>query len=756
MSLEEITQLVAPYGIHPKKVQLLDGYASKNYLIEDDTDRKFVIKHYQAPEELPFIEAEVRITKKIAKNLPFAISSSSTTSTPTIHRFHNGSFARLLPFIEGRFLFEVEHTENLLYHLGQTAARLDAQLMHEYDPVIESRRLHWDLQYIALSKPKLTNITDPVIRKTVRYFIDQCESFALPDLQSMRKSIIHNDLNDHNVLVDQNKVTGVIDFGDMAYSPLINELAIALTYCMMDKPFPIEVAVAMVKGYHSIIPLMHEELRLLQYLVPARLCISLCSSAEAKANQHASDYITIDEERCAALLEKWLTINPINISDQLLRSVDYPSCIHPVRERLQVLRNKDFSGALSLSYAEPIHMVKAAFQYMYDAEGHCFLDAYNNIPLIGHCHPNVSEALSRQTRQLNTNTRYLYDSITEYSGRLLTHFPKSLSKVFLVNSGSAASDLAFRLAKNYTGNEHFLVLNHGYHGNTSAAIQLSSYKFEGKGGTGQPAHITALKLPKEYKGEFGSADEYVADAKKRIEDLIRKDIVPAALLAEPISGCGGQVPLAPGYLQSLKPFLEQHGILLIIDEVQTGFGRMGDHFWGYEMHGVVPDMVILGKPMGNGHPIGGVVCTESISEAFANGMEFFSSFGGNPVSCEVGKAVLSTLEEENLPSNAAKVGLYWKNNLKNLAARHPQMADVRGKGLFLGIELENEDGSPGTVLAQQLVNQLRQRLILSSTDGPYNNVIKVKPPLCFNKTNVDHFIEEFDQLIRASTDQFSF
>ena len=385
-------------------------------------------------------------------------------------------------------------------------------------------------------------------------------------------------------------------------------------------------------------------------------------------------------------------------------------------------------------------MSGAAFQYMYDHQGRTYLDAYNNIPHIGHCHPEISRVISRQVRTLNTNTRYLYEELPAYAEELLALFPPSLDQVFFVNSGSEANDLALRMARHYTGRKDLAVLQDGYHGHTHATLEASAYKFDGKGGSGRQDHILGLPLPRSYRGQFPDGQAYAEDAKQRIGRHAEGRGYPAALLAEPVSGCGGQVPLASGYLATLKPYLEEHGILTIMDEVQVGFGRLGKYFWGFEMHGIVPDMVVIGKPMANGHPMGAVVTTRAIADHFDNGMEFFSSFGGNPVSCAVGAAVLKVIREEGLQENARTTGAYYREQLRELQAEYPIIGDVRGSGLFIGVEFTHKDGSPGTEVAKMVKESLKSQYILVSTDGPHNNVIKSKPPLCFTKANVDQVI----------------
>ncbi|MFK7814040.1 MAG: aminotransferase class III-fold pyridoxal phosphate-dependent enzyme, partial [Maribacter sp.] len=457
-------------------------------------------------------------------------------------------------------------------------------------------------------------------------------------------------------------------------------------------------------------------------------------------------YTSVSEEFAWSMLHKWIKLNPKKVLQKFRTAIGFPNTIKSSIKTALTQRHKHLSPILSLSYKEPIQMVGSAFQYMYDAHGNTFLDAYNNIPHVGHCHPKVVEAGRQQMGKLNTNTRYLYDLLPQYAKKLLAKFPKSLNKVFFVNSGSAASDLAIRMAKIHTNKHHIMVMEHGYHGNTQTAIDISDYKFNNKKGQGQKDDILKTALPDAYRGKYGNNGElYGQDAINKLGEELE---TVAAFIAEPIVGCGGQVPLAEGYLKYLYPKIRKHGGLCISDEVQTGFGRLGDYYWGFEMYDVVPDIVILGKPMGNGHPIGAVVVTDEIARSFEKGVEFFSSFGGNPVSCAIGLSVLNIIDEEDLQENAKEVGDYYQNELRKLQQNHKVIGDVRGSGLFIGIDIVHA-GTKQTnyELAQYLKNELRQEHILISTDGPDDSVLKTKPPLCFTKNNVDSVIKAIDSIL---------
>ena len=335
----------------------------------------------------------------------------------------------------------------------------------------------------------------------------------------------------------------------------------------------------------------------------------------------------------------------------------------------------------------------------------------------------------------------------EYAEKLLDKFPKQLNKVFFVNSGSEANDLAIRMAKMHTGHEQIMVMEHGYHGHTQIGIDISDYKFNHTKGQGKKNHILKTAIPNAYNGKYtgqNSGPKYAEDA---ITEIKNSNDGIAAFICEPIVGCGGQIPLAKGYLKPVYNAIKAQKGICISDEDQTGFGRLGTSFWGFEQHQVLPDIVVIGKPMANGHPMGAVITTDAISTSFEQGVEFFSSFGGNPVSCAIGKAVIDVIEQEKLQENAHTTGLYYKSLFTELKNKHHCIGDVRGSGLFLGIELIDEVGNSNPKLAQLIKNELRKRHVLISTDGPYNNVIKTKPPMIFTKENALQVVEEIDRVI---------
>jgi 4-aminobutyrate aminotransferase-like enzyme/Ser/Thr protein kinase RdoA (MazF antagonist) len=409
---------------------------------------------------------------------------------------------------------------------------------------------------------------------------------------------------------------------------------------------------------------------------------------------------------------------------------------------------------LSLSYQKPLKIVRGWMQYLYDETGRAYLDAYNNVPLIGHGHPRVVQTVQEQIALLNTNTRYLHDTVAQYAERLTRLLPAPLRVCYFVNSGSEANELALRLARTHTGREDVIVLEHAYHGHTNTLIDISPYKFDGPGGRGRKAWVHVAPIPDDYRGRYRKADAKAGEKyAQHVGDIcleIRKESSgPAAFIAETLPSVAGQIVFPDGYLREAYRYVRKAGGVCIADEVQVGFGRLGTHFWGFETQGAIPDIVVLGKPIGNGFPLGAVITTREIAGSFANGMEFFSTFGGNPVACAAGLAVLDVLEEEGLQGNALKIGKHFKAGLESLRERHEVIGDVRGSGLFLGVDLvvDRETREAATSQAAYVANRLRECGVLAGTDGPYHNVLKLRPPLIFSEADVDLFCSTLDAIL---------
>jgi 4-aminobutyrate aminotransferase-like enzyme/Ser/Thr protein kinase RdoA (MazF antagonist) len=419
-------------------------------------------------------------------------------------------------------------------------------------------------------------------------------------------------------------------------------------------------------------------------------------------------------------------------------------------------RNNVFGPSLSLSYQDPLIIVRGQAQSLIDSRGQFYLDCVNNVAHVGHSHPDIAKAQSNQAYVLNTNTRYLNPLNIEYAERLCLLFPEPLDTCFLVCSGSEANELAMRIASTVSGQQDMIVLEDAYHGNTRANIDISPYKHNGPGGKGAPEWVHEIPMPYLYRGlhrDPQTAGKLYADEVEKIcEILSSQGRKPSAFICESMLGCGGQVPLPEGFLQQSYQHVRQHGGLCIADEVQVGFGRAGKHFWSFELQGVVPDIVTLGKPIGNGHPLGAVITSRKIAEAFANGMEYFNTFGGNQVSCSVGMVVLDIMEKEGLRQNALETGSWLKEKLEALKESFPLIGDVRGEGFFMGVELilDSESREPAPLQADYVVERMKSRKILLSTEGPGHNVLKFKPPMVFNQRDAKHLLSELEQVLDES------
>jgi len=447
------------------------------------------------------------------------------------------------------------------------------------------------------------------------------------------------------------------------------------------------------------------------------------------------------------------------------------------REQILDARRDHLGPTLSVAYQEPLKIVRGSGQFLFDDEGQAYLDCVNNVPHVGHNHPRVVEAGQNQMALLNTNTRYLHDLLVDYAERLVATLPGPLSVVYFTCSGSEANELALRMARTHTKRKDVLVVEGAYHGNTSAMVDLSPYKFDRPGGEGSRSWVHKTLMPDPYRGRFRAADgedpawrtkpggepgdaaeylpadklglRYAGHVQEVLAAMRAGSREPAAFFCESLLGCGGQIVLPDGYMAAAFEHVRDAGGVCVADEVQVGFGRVGTHFWAFETQGVVPDIVTLGKPMANGHPMAAVVTTVEIAESFTTGMEYFNTFGGNPVSCAIGMAVLDVIEEEGLQENARLVGQHLLAGLGELKERHPLIGDVRGLGLYIGVELVEDRGrrNPASARASQVKERLREHRILLSTDGAEDNVLKIKPPLVFTREDADRLISTLDRVL---------
>lgn len=413
-------------------------------------------------------------------------------------------------------------------------------------------------------------------------------------------------------------------------------------------------------------------------------------------------------------------------------------------------REKLLGPAYRLFYDEPVHLVRGEGVWLYDAAGHKYLDMYNNVPHVGHCHPRVVEAICEQARTLNTHTRYLHDNILECAERLTGKLPAELDTAMFCCTGSEANELALRIARTATGRTGIIVATHAYHGNTQAIYEISTSDIPPED---LPPYVVTVPAPDTYRGQYRGDDagaRYAHHVHDAIELLNSRGIEPAAFVIDTIISCSGVVAPPPGYLAEAARIVRESGALFVADEVQPGFGRTGRHFWGFEADDFVPDIVTTGKPMGNGHPVSAVVIRREFVEDFGRKGDYFNTFGGNPVSCAAALAVLDVIEDEGLQENALDVGRHISDGLGKLAADHDCIGDIRGTGLFIALELvsDRDQRTPAPELARTLVNGLRDRGVLTGTIGPDRNILKLRPPMVLRRADADFMLERLDDSLR--------
>jgi 4-aminobutyrate aminotransferase-like enzyme len=539
----------------------------------------------------------------------------------------------------------------------------------------------------------------------------------------------------------------------MIHGPLVFDVANVIADFALDPARLAVVPEAIVCAYHAVTPLEDAEIDLLFDLISARqLLTPLTNAVRASETPDEPNYMAEYGEHAIDVCLAMEKIGRQAFTDRMRRACGLTAAQPTTDVDSLITRRKATMGSkLYVFYDPPLHMVKGDGVWLTDATGRRFLDCYNNVPHVGHCHPHVVEALTRQIRTLNTNTRYLGEQVLDYSERLGATLPGKLKVCAFVNSGSEANDIAWRMAKTYTGNTGGLTMDFAYHGITDA---VDAFSPSGNHRNSLPPHMRALTPPDGYRGEhrYGAPDwgrKYAADADRAIASLADAGMKPAAFMIDSALMTNGVLEPQPGYVAEVFKKIRAAGGLCIGDEVQSGFGRMGTHMWGHAHHDVVPDIVTIGKPAGNGHPLGVVITTPEIMESFLKEYAFFSTFGGNNVSCAAGLAVLDVIEREGLVESARVVGDYFKAGIKALMSKHSLIGDVRGTGLALGVELvtDRKTLAPAAAETKRIVNSMRDEGVLIGSEGILGNILKIRPPIVFKKEHADIAVAALDRAL---------
>ena len=617
-----------------------------------------------------------------------------------------------------------ELADDAVREIAAVHARLCLALRSFFHPAA-GRELLWNLRATPQLRPLLEEIADPERRALVSRTLDRYEERVLPQWERLRGQVVHGDFNLDNLLVDERgRITGILDFGDCCYTALAADLAVALASLLRGRPAADAFRVARIAldGFAERCPLEPLELDLLGDLVAARLAAIVSISAwRGRRFPENAAYIEAWDDDSWRLLELLDGLAP----EELARELGAPP--GPAPTPALARRRGDALGALltPLTYARPVHAARAEGVWIYEPDGTRLLDAYNNVPVVGHCHPRVTEAVVRQTRLAATNARYLAEPLVELAERLLATFPPEaeLDNVLLVNSGSEANDLAWRLAAESTGHAGALVTENAYHGVTTATTRLSPEDWPA---SPPPAHVIRIPPP-------GSGAELTA-ALEEIDEPLAATFLDGSLMSD-----GIRVPDA-SELRLLVERTHALGGLYVADEVQAGHGRLGPELWSFTRHGIAPDVVTLGKPMGNGYPVAAVVTRRELAERFPYAGRTFSTFGGNPVAASAALAVLDVLADERLPERAAHVGERLRTAIAGLGKA--DVVEVRGRGLLAGVQLSS------TELAERVADELREQGILVGLTGTRDDVLKIRPPLVFTDEHADLIVAALDRILR--------
>ncbi|WP_374381442.1 aminotransferase class III-fold pyridoxal phosphate-dependent enzyme [Dongia sp.] len=659
----------------------------------------------------------------------------------------------VLSYLDGRIAGTGDQTAALYRDIGGVVARLGRAMRGYFHPAAGNRELLWDVRMAPRLLPHVGLLQRPEHRRIAADILNHLQDDVLSRLEGMRAQLVHADVHEHNLILDDAGIAGIIDFGDMIHGPLVFDVANAIADFALDPARLAIVPEAIVEAYHQVTPLEEDEIALLFDLISARLLITpLTNAIRAHETPDEPNYMAEYGEHaidnCLAL-EK---IGRAAFTDRLRRACGFPVAQPGADVATLIARRKATMGSkLYVFYDPPLHMVKGEGVWLTDATGRRFLDCYNNVPHVGHCHPHVVAALTRQIRTLNTNTRYLGEQVLDYSERLTATLPGKLKVCAFVNSGSEANDIAWRMAKTYTGHAGGITMDFAYHGITEA---IDAFSPSGNHANKVPPHMRTLTPPDGYRGQYrhGTNDMgrlYAADADKAIASLDAAGLKTAAFMIDSALMTNGVLEPVPNYVAEVFKRVRAAGGLCIGDEVQSGFGRMGTHMWGHTHHGVVPDIVTIGKPAGNGHPLGVVITTPEIMEAFLKEYSFFSTFGGNNVSCAAGLAVLDVIEREGLIENARVVGDYLKAGIKGLMAKHSLIGDVRGTGLALGVELvtDRKTLAPAAAETKRITNLMRDEGVLIGSEGILGNILKIRPPIVFKKEHADIAVAALDRAL---------
>jgi 4-aminobutyrate aminotransferase-like enzyme/Ser/Thr protein kinase RdoA (MazF antagonist) len=744
------------FGVESSSLTPLAGERDQNLRVDTADGRRLLFKISNPADGLSIVEmqaAALRHIERVDPGLPVmrVLPDTVGESWAEVRGPDGRNYpVRLFTFLPGRVTANTALTTGAIWSFGRTTARLGRALRGFFHPAADYEIL-WDISRVLGLRPLLDHLPDAARRAQVERVLGRFETRVAPVLPGLRAQVIHGDMSLDNVLLDDDlRVSGIVDFGDMTHAPLVCDLAVSVADVLHGRDDAIDAAEAMIGGYVSVTPLEDEEAALLADLVAARLATEVTVAAwHGRLYPDNAAYLTSSEPGARAFLDAIEAMGFDAVARRFRDACRGLPYRHSGTGALLERRRRALPRS-PLFYEHPVHLVRGEGVWLFDPDDRRYLDCYNNVPVVGHGHPRVVRAVAEQQRLLATHSRYLHEAIVELAERLKATLPPALDAVLVVNSGSEANDLAWRIARAATGRSGAVVSAYAYHGLTEATHALSPEEWA-KGEL--PAHVATVPAPDGYRGAYrreteGWAERYATHIGDAAQALGGHGF--AAIYLDPAFTADGILVPPPAYLAEAARWTRALGGVLIADEVQAGHGRYGTGLWSFQPSGIEPDMVVMGKPMGNGFPVAALVVRSQLLAAVPEEVELFSTFGGNPVACAAALAVLAVIEDEGLVASAAETGSYLRQGLEALAGRHPVIGDVRGEGLLLGVELVDEEREPAAGHAGRVTEAMRERGILISTTGPAGNVLKIRPPLVFQREHADLLLQTLDEVLATT------
>lgn len=770
LPVERIAQRVEEvYGL-TGEWKRLGGEREQNFRLTTADGNRFVVKIAAQTEPLESLMFQINALQHIERidpeiPAPRVKHTLSAKAISSIADAEGRSYAlRILTFVAGSTLLEVVRATGTvlgaeeLMALGEMSGRL-ARAMQGFRGDGAPEVMPWDLANGLLFTDTLKATMPAEVSPVLQSILSDLRIVLSEQLPRLRAQVVYHDFHESNVLVSLDpsfRIDGIIDFGDMIFAPVVQDLSVTIASLIHWSADPVYAAGCLVRGFQRQMPLETEELEVLKPLVMARLLLQVGLVAH-QAAQDGAPGSKLDELQ-SMYVDVLLKLHALP-NEEFLQGM-MPSVVPDVSKRGTTAftpttgllkRREAVLGKTYTFYNEPLEIVRGKGSKLFDASGKEYLDCYNNVANLGHCHPYVVDALARQASTLNTNSRYLHTEIVRLGERLGATLPDNLDTWFFVCSGSEANDLAVQLSRIATGKDGIVVTENSYHGNTTTVSPLSLIDYDPQH---KPGWVETVSPPNLYRGIYrdGQPDagaRYADHVEQAAERLDRRSHGMAGLMIDSIFDANGALVPPPDYLPRAYAAARTAGALTIADEVQMGFARSGTHMWGFEAFGVEPDIVTMGKPMGNGHPIAALVTRREIAELLQKRTGYFNTFGGNTVSAVVGNACLDVLIGENLQANAARSGAALKQGLEALMSRHGIIGHIHGRGLFIGVELVTDHATkaPAKLAARWVRERLKSLGVLVSSTGPFGNIIKIRPPLVFSLADVARCLETLDQAI---------